>query len=94
VEAAGPGDVSPAKNALKEGCGNGEKFERVVCWSFDQLSRTSGRRETGVCVFSWARWLGLSLARKAAFHSKPAWEVVNSDTLCQQRNLKRFYEGK
>lgn len=36
----GPGDVSPANNTLKEDCGNGEKFERVVCWSFDQLSVT------------------------------------------------------
>lgn len=67
----GPGDVSPANNTLKEGCGNGEKFERVVCWSFDQLSLTLGRRETWVCIFICARWLGISLARKAAFHSNP-----------------------
>lgn len=56
---------------LKEECGNGEKFERVVCWSFDQLSVTFGRRETWVCVFSCARWLGVSLARKTALHSNP-----------------------
>lgn len=67
----GPGDVSPANNTLKEECGNGEKFERVVCWSFDQLSVTFGRRETWVCVFSCARWLGVSLARKTALYSNP-----------------------
>lgn len=94
VGAAGPGDVSTANTALKEDCGNGEKFERVVCWSFDQLSATIGRRETWVCVFSCARWLGVSLARKAAFRGNPAWGIVNSDTLNQQRSLKRFHESK
>lgn len=66
----GPGDVSPAQSTSRGACGNGEKLGRVVCWSFDQLSVTAGRREARVCVLSCAGRLGLSLARNAAFHSE------------------------
>lgn len=65
--------MSAANSALKEECGNEERFERVACRSFDHLSVTRERGEERL-VFVFSAVPGgsvLVLAREAAFRRHP-----------------------
>lgn len=89
--------MSAANSALKEECGNEERFERVACRSFDHLSvtRERGEERRDLC-------LCFQLCRVGRCWSWPGkqrfvgtrTETWSSDPRYQQRILKRFYESR